>query len=216
MTPLSPGHFLIGSRLTALPEVDETTNMKKKLSEFARHAAAERFIKPIIDCRRRERKRNIQAGRTDHFKSYFRITREQFGELHELVSPGISNITTNWKKPIGLKEGLAICLRYLATGESHHTIAFSFRVGRTTVSKEVWKQSEIGFRELWNFPNLLLRSTSTIATTDKSEEESISSADSAFSNTQRTQDRIAFKTDEDIIQIFNLLKRNYHLKPTHP
>lgn len=61
--------------------------------------------------------------------------------------------------------------RYLATGDSHHTIAFSFRVRRTTVSaivkevcielwnvlqslylptptEEVWKKSEIGFREL--------------------------------------------------------------------
>ncbi|XP_029347796.1 protein ALP1-like [Acyrthosiphon pisum] len=68
--------------------------------------------------------------------------------------------------------------RYLATGDSHHTIGFSFRVGRTTVSsivkevcvelwnvlqplylatptEEVWKNSEIGFRELWNFPNCI-------------------------------------------------------------
>lgn len=69
-----------------------------------------------------------------------------------------------------------IYFRYLATGDSHHTIAFSFRVGCTTASaivkevcielwnvlqplylptptEEVWKKSEIGFRELWNFPN---------------------------------------------------------------
>jgi len=66
----------------------------------------------------------------------------------------------------------------LVTGDSHHTIGFSFRVGRTTVSsivkevcvelwyvlqplyldtltEEVWKNSEIGFRELWNFPNCI-------------------------------------------------------------
>lgn len=47
----------------------------------------------------------------DRFASYFRMTREQFEELHELVSPGISKITTNWRKPIGSKERLAICLR---------------------------------------------------------------------------------------------------------
>lgn len=68
--------------------------------------------------------------------------------------------------------------RYLSTGDSHHTIAFSFRVGRTTDSsivkevcaelwnvlqplylatptEEAWKQSEIGFRERWNFPNCI-------------------------------------------------------------
>jgi len=66
----------------------------------------------------------------------------------------------------------------LATGDSHHTISFSFRVGRTTVSsivKEVcmeiwnvlqpmylvtptedtWRKSEIGFKERWNFPNCI-------------------------------------------------------------
>lgn len=66
----------------------------------------------------------------------------------------------------------------MATGDSHQTIAFSFRVGRTTVSsivKEVcmeiwnvlqplylatptedtWKTSEVGFMERWNFPNCM-------------------------------------------------------------
>lgn len=66
----------------------------------------------------------------------------------------------------------------MATGDSHHTISFSFRVGRTTVSnivKEVcmeiwnvlqpmylvtptedtWRKSEIGFKERWNFPNCI-------------------------------------------------------------
>lgn len=47
----------------------------------------------------------------DRFVSYFRMTREQFEKLHELVSPGISKITTNWRKPICSKERLAICLR---------------------------------------------------------------------------------------------------------
>lgn len=69
-----------------------------------------------------------------------------------------------------------IFFRYLATGDSHQTIAFSFRMGRSTVTKivkevckeiwnvlhaiylsnpteEIWRQNEIGFRELWGFPN---------------------------------------------------------------
>jgi hypothetical protein len=66
--------------------------------------------------------------------------------------------------------------RYLSTGDSFQTISFSFRVGRSTVSKiakeicieiwnvlqplylpvptqETWKQAEKGFGERWNFPN---------------------------------------------------------------
>lgn len=68
------------------------------------------------------------------------------------------------------------CFRYLSTGDSFQTIAFSFRVRRSTASKiveevckaiwevlqpismlsvtdEKWKQSELGYRELWGFPN---------------------------------------------------------------
>lgn len=64
----------------------------------------------------------------------------------------------------------------MATGDSHQTIAFSFRVGKSSVAKivkevcieiwrtlqplylpvpteEVWRKAEIGFREMWNFPN---------------------------------------------------------------
>jgi hypothetical protein len=66
----------------------------------------------------------------------------------------------------------------LATGDSHQTIAFSFRVGRSTVSnivkevfqelwnvlqplylptptEEMWTQTVTGFKELWEFPNCL-------------------------------------------------------------
>lgn len=68
--------------------------------------------------------------------------------------------------------------RYLATGDSHQTIAFSFRLGRSTVSKivrevcreiwnvlqpiylpspttQMWKKSEEGFSALWGFPNCI-------------------------------------------------------------
>ncbi|CAH2097861.1 unnamed protein product [Euphydryas editha] len=112
----------------------------------------------------------------DRFFQYFRMSRECFEELHSLLLPTISKCTTNWRVPISTKERLVICLRYLATGDSYQTIAFSFRVGRSTVgsiisqvckeiwnilqpvylpspSKETWKQSEIGYREMWNFPN---------------------------------------------------------------
>jgi len=68
--------------------------------------------------------------------------------------------------------------RYLATGDSHQTTAFSFRVERSTVSnivkevcqelwnvlqplylptptEEMWTHAVTGFRELWEFPKLL-------------------------------------------------------------
>ncbi|CAK1591755.1 unnamed protein product [Parnassius mnemosyne] len=117
------------------------------------------------------------ASHEIRFFTYFR-TRSQdlFEELHELLIPKISKCTTNWRTPISTRERLVICLRYLGTGDSHQTIAFSFRVGRSTVggivkevcteiwntlqpeympspTEETWKQSEKGYRETWNFPN---------------------------------------------------------------
>ncbi|XP_062531258.1 uncharacterized protein LOC110386017 isoform X2 [Bombyx mori] len=86
------------------------------------------------------------ASHEDRFFTYFRMSQVLFEELHDLLIPKISKCTTNWRTPISTRERLVICLRYLATGDSHQTIAFSFRVGRSTVGgivKEVCK-------EIWN------------------------------------------------------------------
>ncbi|XP_014242917.1 protein ALP1-like [Cimex lectularius] len=114
----------------------------------------------------------------DRFFSYFRMSRQSFEELHEVLRPRIERITTNWRRPIETRERLAVTLRYLATGDSHQTIAFSFRLGRSTVSKivrevcreiwnalqpiylpapttQLWKKAEEGFSSLWGFPNCI-------------------------------------------------------------
>ncbi|KAJ8937691.1 hypothetical protein NQ314_011747 [Rhamnusium bicolor] len=45
------------------------------------------------------------------FKNYFRVTREQFYELHELIAVDIQKQNTNFRRAIGTEERLAICLR---------------------------------------------------------------------------------------------------------
>lgn len=47
----------------------------------------------------------------DRFFRYFRMSRECFEELHNLIKANIEKFTTNWRKPIDTKERLAICLR---------------------------------------------------------------------------------------------------------
>ncbi|XP_034006688.1 protein ANTAGONIST OF LIKE HETEROCHROMATIN PROTEIN 1-like [Trematomus bernacchii] len=113
----------------------------------------------------------------DHlFHQYFRMSKNVFDELLGKVGPLITKVDTNMHVSIGPAERLAICLRYLATGDSYRTIAFSYRVGHATVAvivKEVagaiwtalveetmpvpqpedWRAIAAEFHEIWNFPN---------------------------------------------------------------
>lgn len=45
------------------------------------------------------------------FKNYFRLTRAQFYEVHEMISVDIQKQNTNFRQAIGTQERLAICLR---------------------------------------------------------------------------------------------------------
>ena len=44
----------------------------------------------------------------DKFFTYFRMSRDCFEELHQLLEPKISKVITNWRRPICSKERLAI------------------------------------------------------------------------------------------------------------
>ncbi|XP_034064075.1 protein ANTAGONIST OF LIKE HETEROCHROMATIN PROTEIN 1-like [Gymnodraco acuticeps] len=104
------------------------------------------------------------------------MSKDVFDELLGKVGPLISKADTHMRLSIGPAERLAICLRYLATGDSYRTIAFSYRVGHATVAvivrevagaiwtalveetmpvpqTEDWRAIAAGFQERWNFPN---------------------------------------------------------------
>ncbi|XP_069680511.1 uncharacterized protein [Periplaneta americana] len=117
-------------------------------------------------------------GNNEEFKSYFRLNQEQFHELLSIIEDDIKKKCTNWRESITPKERLAICLRYLVTGDRFKTIAYSYRTGASTVSsivndvceaiwnrlqdkvlripsEEKWKLIAKDFEKLWNFPNCL-------------------------------------------------------------
>ncbi|XP_034093001.1 protein ANTAGONIST OF LIKE HETEROCHROMATIN PROTEIN 1-like [Gymnodraco acuticeps] len=104
------------------------------------------------------------------------MSKGHFDELLGKVGPLITKTDTNMRLSIGPAERLAICLRYLATGDSYRTIAFSYRVGHITVAvivrevagaiwtalveetmpvpqAEDWRAIAAEFQERWNFPN---------------------------------------------------------------
>ncbi|KAJ8386201.1 hypothetical protein AAFF_G00176250 [Aldrovandia affinis] len=129
---------------------------------------------------RREYHRLVQELRLDgeRFQRYFRLDRAQFDELLTRVGPRITRLETNWRSPISAAERLAICLVTLQLGTHTGSIAYSYRVGITTVGyiipevataiweclvsefmpvpkKEDWMTIAEEFRQHWNFPNCL-------------------------------------------------------------
>ena len=124
--------------------------------------------------------RLVQELRLDEgrFQRYFRLDREQFDSLLSKIGLLITRQHTNFRRLIPPVERVAICLRFLAMGDSYHTIAYSYRVGISTVAYNVnqvtrviwdamvqeympvhttddWRSIAEGFRERWAFPNCL-------------------------------------------------------------
>ncbi|KAG5875767.1 hypothetical protein JTB14_022476 [Gonioctena quinquepunctata] len=57
------------------------------------------------------------------FTNYFRLNRDQFKEVHEIIKKEIDAEGCNATRPIRTEEKLAVFLRYLATGNSYRSIA---------------------------------------------------------------------------------------------
>ena len=113
------------------------------------------------------------------FFRYHRMTPSRFEHLHSLVKDSITKNKTRFREPISAKERLSITLRFLATGESQQSLSFSYRMGRSTVSKivnetsqalyeslkndylkspstsEEWENISKQFEEQWNFPHVI-------------------------------------------------------------
>ncbi|XP_049451175.1 uncharacterized protein LOC125900317 [Epinephelus fuscoguttatus] len=112
----------------------------------------------------------------ERFQSYFRLDKDKFDVLLEKIKPLISKLDVGFRHPISPEERLAICLRYLATGDSCASIASSYCVGVSTVAttvpsvataireslvgeympfpkKDDWRDIAKEFQQRWNFLN---------------------------------------------------------------
>lgn len=102
---------------------------------------------------------------------------ERFEHLLSLVGPLISKTSTRMREPISEAERLTLTLRFLASGDDQQSLAFSFRLGRTTVihilretcsaiwdawgeiylkppcSPDDWQAISNDFEEVWNLPH---------------------------------------------------------------
>lgn len=57
-----------------------------------------------------------------------------FEYLINLVGDRISKKDTNYRQAIPVKERLAITLRFLATGDSYHSLMYVFKVSKQSIS----------------------------------------------------------------------------------
>ncbi|XP_072248004.1 uncharacterized protein [Leuresthes tenuis] len=109
---------------------------------------------------------------------YFRMSAEQMDELLSLIGPEVTTQRTNYRAAIEPKQRLAVALRYMASGDSLASLAYSYRLGCTTVrnsvhmvcaaiekimmerflprpTRDTWEEVADGFWKKWNFPNCL-------------------------------------------------------------
>uniref|UniRef100_A0A8C5CCT6 DDE Tnp4 domain-containing protein n=1 Tax=Gadus morhua TaxID=8049 RepID=A0A8C5CCT6_GADMO len=68
---------------------------------------------------------------------YFRMSVVQMEELLSTIGPELTRQSTNYRAAIEPKQRLAVGLRYLASGDSLISLAFSYRLGHTTVANSV-------------------------------------------------------------------------------
>ncbi|CAI6376538.1 unnamed protein product [Macrosiphum euphorbiae] len=115
---------------------------------------------------------------TKRYHMYFRMTMEEFDFLHELIKPDIYKQNTQFRRAVSTEERLAVCLRFLATGNSFRSIGFNYRLGFSTVreivkevcdaiwnrlgpivmpppTEEMWKNVAAKYKKMWHFPNCI-------------------------------------------------------------
>nr|XP_039248879.1 protein ALP1-like [Styela clava] len=81
---------------------------------------------------------------------YFRMQKYQFEYLLNKVESLISKKDTFWRSAIPAKRRLILTIRYLATGASQLDLAFSFRIGHSTVGTILRETMSALWKELVN------------------------------------------------------------------
>lgn len=62
---------------------------------------------------------------SEKYFEYFRMNTVSLNELLQLIEPSITKLDVV-RSPIAASTRLEICLRYLASGDSMHSISFAF------------------------------------------------------------------------------------------
>ena len=68
------------------------------------------------------------------FRNFTRMTASDFEFLPQMIVTSIKKQDTNMREAIPISTRLAVTLRFLATGESYHTLMYIFRISVPAIS----------------------------------------------------------------------------------
>ena len=71
------------------------------------------------------------------FRNFFRIPSSTFETILNMIGPKIARQDTPFRKAIPAHERLAVTLRFLATGDSYHSLSYTFKISKQTISETV-------------------------------------------------------------------------------
>lgn len=113
------------------------------------------------------------------YKNFVRMSVSDFNHLLELVTQRIQKQDTSMRRSISAGERLALCLRFLATGDSFMSLQYLFRIPQSTISTIIpevcsaiyevlkndylkmpetendWMEVAREFDSKWNFPHCI-------------------------------------------------------------
>ena len=84
----------------------------------------------------------------EYFFQCFRMSPMVFEELLSWTGHQLQKQTTRMREPIGPRERLCICLRYLVTGDAQITIATSYRMSPAVVGRIINETCEVLWKTL--------------------------------------------------------------------
>ncbi|XP_044766239.1 protein ANTAGONIST OF LIKE HETEROCHROMATIN PROTEIN 1-like [Coccinella septempunctata] len=119
---------------------------------------------------------NLEYRNDVGFIKFFRMKSTDFYILLRMIGPKIAKQNTSFREAIPASERLAVTLRFLATGDSYHSLMYLMKISKQTISSfmpevcdaivealqgyikmpqsgEEWESIAKQFEEKWNFPN---------------------------------------------------------------
>lgn len=77
---------------------------------------------------------DLKMNEAIHFSNFCRMNNSDFEMLLKLIGPKIAKSDSHFRKAIPANERLLVTLRYLASGDSFHSLAYLFKFSKQVIS----------------------------------------------------------------------------------